>query len=675
MYRWSSLIAAVLASATVLSGQQTSQAPVFRSGTALVRVDVTVLDAAGKPVPGLTPDDFEITLDGRVQKVQTVDYQTTPTKRAVSATNERQGTNATPVSAARLVVVLVDDLSMAATRNRDLFHAASRFVAGLPDSDLVGFTTTSGTATVNPTRDHAAVVVGLRRGVGQLTDLRSLPPDVVVGLNEAVEIEAGNQGMFASVVGRDCLEGRTPTARDLESLCAHDVARKARLIASVTQRTTDMQMATYQAVINAMRPVAGEKALVILSDGLIMPGRGQRQVDIKAIEREAATAGVHVSVLYGEPELINMSVRAADEAQVRRADGQALGQGIENIAGATGGDFYRLVGQPDRFFGFVADAMSAVYHLGVEMPPTSAPGREFKLSARVRRAGVTVRANRVALQDVVTAPEPVDAQLQAVVTKGELKYGVPVAVGTVIRPGSTADDVALGVNVEVPAGVPGPLTVLFAAVDDKGNSRTGKHTLSAQPNGANYRLSFSVPMPSGSYRLRVGIADADGQVGGLDVPVVAQLTRVGPFRVSDILTAWIGPDKRPQFLSLGKIPFAASSLLMGIEVVPDIGGAPPSDVRVTWTILTESAQKVAEQTVPAAFAQNRLNAQTQVSVASLPAGTYELRATILVANQTAGVTSMTFRKGDKEVPCFMLSTHAKVLGLLLAVSDRDLHAR
>ena len=659
MYRFSTFVAAVLASATALSGQQTSQTPVFRSGTSLVRVDVTVLNEAGKPVPGLTPDDFEITLDGRVQKVQTVDYETTSTRRAVSATTERQATTATPAPASRLVVLLVDDLSMSATRNRDLFLAASRFVASLPDSDFVGFTTTSGAANVNPTRDHSAVEVGLRRAVGQLTDLRSLPPDVVVGMSEAVEIEEGNRTVFTRVVARDCLSGREPTARDLQSQCANEVERKARLIASQMRRTTDIQMASYQAVINAMRPIAGEKALVILSDGLIMPSRGQRQaVDLRTIEREAATAGVHVSVLYGEPDDI-MTARVADEAQVRRDDSQALGRGIEDIAGATGGDFYRLTGQPDRFFGFVTDAMSAVYHLGVELPPGSAPGREFKLSARVRRPGVTVRANRVALHEVAP-PVSVDAQLQAVVTKGELKYGVPVAVGTVIRPGNTAEDVALGVNVEVPAGVPGPLTVVFAAVDEKGTSRTGKQVLSAQTSGANHRLSFSIPLPSGLYRLRVGVADADGQVGGLDMPVAAQLNRIGTLRTSDILTAWTGTDGKPQFLSLGNVPASANGLLMGLELTPAVEAAPASGVRVTWTVLTESGQYIAEQTVVAAVAANRLNAQNQVSVASLPAGTYELRATVLVANQPAGVTSMTFRKADKQVCACELTRAAAI---------------
>ena len=652
MYRASALVAAVLVTASALSARQASQTPTFRSGTTLVRVDISVLDAAGNPVPGLTPDDFEITLDGRAQRVQTVDYQVTPTKRAVSATSERQATNATRVPDPRLVVMLVDDLSMPATGNRDLLHAASRFVANLPQADLVGLATTSGEATVNPTRDHLAVAAGLRHAVGRLTDLRSLPPDVVVGLTEAIEIAGGNQSAFISVVGRECLGGREATPRDLRSQCADNVERKARGITSVAQRTADMQMASYQAVINAMRPVAGEKALVILSEGLIMSARGQRTtVDITDIERDAAIAGVQVSILYPAPDLVSMTVRTPAEAAVLRDDGRALGQGIEDIAGATGGTFYRVVGQPDRFFGFVATAMSSVYHLGVEAPPGSAPGREFKLSARVKRSGVTVRANRLAMQDVTAAPVSVDAQLEAVATKGELKYGVPIAVGTVVRPGKTADEVALGVNIEVPASVPGPLRVVFAAVDDKGKSRTGRQTVSAQASGGNYRLSFSIPAPSGSYRLRVGIADADGQVGSLDVPVAAQLNRQGPFRTSDILAAWTGADGKPQFLSLGNVPPAATSLLMGLELEPAQDAAPPSDVRVTWAIITESGQTVAQQTVGAVLTGNRLNAQTQVSVSSLPAGAYELRATVLVANQAAGVTSVSFRKSDKQVAC------------------------
>jgi hypothetical protein len=545
--------------------------------------------------------------------------------------------------------MLVDDLSMSPTGNRDLVHAASRFVASLPPSDLVGLATTSGEASVNPTGDHQAVAARIRHTVGRLTDLRSLPPAVVVGLNEGMEIAGGNQATFSNVVSRECLSGRTPNARDMEGTCANEIERKARQMASLTQRATDMQMATYKAVINAMRPVAGEKALVILSDGLMMNARGQRPaVDIDDIERDAALSGVQVSILHPSADSVSMTARTPAEATVARDDGQAFKMGLENIAGATGGSFHRVIGQPDRFFGFVADAMSSVYHLGVEAPAGSAPGREFKLSARVKRSGVTVRANRLAMQEPTAPPISVEAQLNAVATKGELKYGVPLAVGTVIRPGPTADEIALGVNVEVPSGVSGPLSVVFAAVDERGKSRSGTHSLSGQAGGGSYRLSFSVPLATGSYRLRVGVADADGQVGSLDMPVAAQLNRFGPFRVGDIQTAWTGADGRPQFLSLGNVPSAATSLLAGLELALASAPPAPSGVSVTWAVVNEAGQTIGEQTVAATSAETRLSAQTRLSIAPLPPGTYELRATIRVANQAVGVTSTSFRKADKQ---------------------------
>lgn len=54
--------------------RQQQQPPIFRSGAELVRVDVTVLDRGGKPVPDLKMSDFVIFEDGVPQKIQTFQF-------------------------------------------------------------------------------------------------------------------------------------------------------------------------------------------------------------------------------------------------------------------------------------------------------------------------------------------------------------------------------------------------------------------------------------------------------------------------------------------------------------------------------------------------------------------------------------------------------------------------
>src|SRR5262245_30844034 len=52
-----------------------AQQPVFRSGAQLTIVDVTVTDKSGRPIEGLTENDFTITEDGVPQTISLVAYQ------------------------------------------------------------------------------------------------------------------------------------------------------------------------------------------------------------------------------------------------------------------------------------------------------------------------------------------------------------------------------------------------------------------------------------------------------------------------------------------------------------------------------------------------------------------------------------------------------------------------
>jgi len=199
-------------------------------------------------------------------------------------------------------------------------------------------------------------------------------------------------------------------------------------------------------------------------------------------------------------------------------------------------------------------------------------------------------------------------------------------------------------NLEVPASAPGPLTVMFGLVDTTGKLRTGQKAVEAPTNGGDYRVSLSLPAAPGNYRLRFGVADANGHVGSIDVPLRAQLARVGPFLVSDVMTSWSGADGKSQFLALEEVPAAATALQTFLELYAPPDAPLPSDVRVDWSLVGSAAEPAAEQSVVPVQAAERLTAVGQFALEHLAPGTYEVRAAVLVAGHAVGTVSTTMRK-------------------------------
>jgi VWFA-related protein len=642
------LVAAFAAGLAVLG--QTPQAPVFRGGTTLVRVDVSAVDRDGKPVPGLTADDFEVKLDGHVQPVRAVAYEelthASPAPGAATHGSQpvRETTNATPPVEPRLFVLMLDDLSIAPSRGKGMFFAATRFVDQLPLSDVVCFTLSSGTAGLNPTRNRPAVDAALRHTAGDFIDPRTIPPNVRVGISDALEIVSGVQSVLEQLIRDDCFGGRVVTQSErFQSPCAEDVSRKARAVGAIARQIAGRQITAYLNVINAMKDAPGLKELVVISDGLGVASHEQMTA-FQPVARAAAAAGVRLSVLSQDPDMIDLSSSAA----AYYADNRSLVFDLMTMTDLAGGTFYRVMGQPDRFFDAVAVATSAVYHLGVEAPVDSAPGRDFVLVARVKRSGVTVHANRVALVPAAAVVVPVEDQLKAAVTQGLPNYGVPVSVATIVRRGDTATAIDVGANVEVPAGAPGPLTVMFGLVDAAGQLRTGRRSVEAPADGGNYRVSLSLPVTPGTYRLRFAIADTTGHVGSIDAPVNAQLGHVGPFLTSDVMTSWSGTDGKSQFLALEEVPPTATSLRTFLELYAAPDAPMPADVRVQWTVIgSTTVQPVVEQSVVPVQTTDRSTAAGQFALNTLAPGTYEIRATVLVAGRAVGTVSTTFRKADK----------------------------
>jgi VWFA-related protein len=685
-------------------GQQPAR-PAFKSGVSLVTIDVTVLDRDGKPVPGLTVGDFQVKLNGRVRPVRALTYLEARTDAADSMPKPKGpvmpqlfpvapvAEAAAPVTEPRVFVILADDLSFSPLGGKALFLAAQHFIAGLPPADLVGFLTSSGTGAVNPTTDRAAISAALAKVVGEYNDPRAIhrggpsgakdtmnaSPDQSLGLSQALDIEHGDMTALKEAIARECFNGDRSifTTQSLEQIladsrCASDLQSQARRIAALTRQTTERQVGAFQSAITAMKPATGVKHLVLLTEGV---GVRFEVSSLTPVVRAAADASVQLSVMVDEPGLSMTDTGRRDAgagatpqadtgmSQRRREDNAMFVSGAHTLADMVGGAFYRVVGDPDPFFRRVAVATSGIYRLAVEPPADTAAGRDFALVATVRRQGLTVQANKRAVASVPaaaaaaspsmapasrSAPKPagsVDDRLRAAMNSGRAIDGLPIGLVSSIRRAADPAQVEIGVRIDIPSAAQGPLTAIFGVVDNAGKLRSGRRPIDTPPEGESYRLTFSVPVTPGAYRLRFAVADATGRVSAVDTPVRAELTALGPFTAGDLQTSWsdaAGIEPSPQF-PLDDLPPAATTVNASLDLYLTPGATPPRDplVKLTFGVAGEPG---IERIVAPVNDNGTFRADAQFPVERLAPGAYSLQAAVLVDGTLVGTKSATIKK-------------------------------
>lgn len=150
--------------------------PTFRTSVLRVGVSALVVDADGRPVRGLTDEDFEVLEDGRPQAITSFtafEYQAdalpvdhTPTPVGAHAIVAPASNAFTTES--RLFAVLIDDLHIDARRTERTRTIVRRLIDQLTPSDLlfVGLTST-GENTVSFTRDRRRAREIVDRVAGQ----------------------------------------------------------------------------------------------------------------------------------------------------------------------------------------------------------------------------------------------------------------------------------------------------------------------------------------------------------------------------------------------------------------------------------------------------------------------------------------------------------------------------
>jgi hypothetical protein len=588
---------------------------------------------------------------------------------------------------ARTFILLVDDLSFAPSRGKAMLNAAARFIDRVPPSDPVGFTTTSGIGAVNPTRERVAVRAALSNVMGQFNDPRGMrtsgpvggarlgASDSPLGITESIDIERGDDTLLRDVIVRECFAGDRNAFNGVSlaeiladsNPCPSDVRREARQVASLIRQNKGRQIAGITSVIAAMTGADGIRHLVLLSDGLPV----SREVnDLHPLVRRAAEAGVQLSVLMPDPDISvtddargeSMSALTQTDpgqSRRRREDDLLFVSGLQTMTDMLGGTFHRVIGAADPFFDRVLVASSAVYRLGVELPPGAKPGDVYDVSVSVKRPGVKARANRFSVAAAPAAttalppapaaaappaapasprrsPESIENALKSELGSKRVSSGVPIRIAAFLRRTAGAPDaVDINLGVVVSAAAPGPITGCLALMDQPGGFRTNCRTLES-PGPHGYAASYLLPLAAGDYRFRFAVMDAAGAIGSIELPVRGRLEPVGPFIASDVLTWFVDEGNTAQLFAVDRLPSGVDTLRASLELYP--GSAPIVEAPVVkWSLTPVGAESpLRELESPVVETAGIFRADAAFPAAGIPPGPYVLRAAVWLQGRAAG---------------------------------------
>ena len=625
---------------------QTQPQPVFRGGVDLVTLDVTVVDKDGKPVRGLKPEDFVVTLEKQPRPVRALDFLEFGSA-AGSTAEARQTTNqaaqAQPARrGGRVIVLLFDDLSYKPGPGKSLLVAAERMIGTFDVDDLIGITTTSGLGpTVNPTRDRTTLLAALhdKKMIGRNDD-NTAP--FYIAVDEAIDIDRGlPRETLGMVAARECPELSLPIEQ-----CTPMVEGAGRAYAQQVTHRTAMQLAAFQQLMGLLKSAPAPKVVIALSAGVAIGTELDLQRQLAPLGRAAAEGGVQFYALSELPDRVDASDRTPTRAAARVQEGNFLNSGAQTVAENAGGTAFLVVGQADRFFKRIEAETSGFYRLGVEAPVLTDKRRYLATKVSVKASGATVRVNREALLAAV-APEavPIADQLKTTLAQGGVAFGVPIALGTAERRDPNSNALQLGVNVQVPSSVQGPLIAMYGLVNEAGQiKQAGRRDVPVPNPGEDYQLAFPVPIETGKYRLRFVVADAKGNIGSVEHGVTAGLAHFGSFSVSDLFTMWAGADHQPRFLALERLPEGATTLGASLELYPDSANPPDVVVRFTLTAPGSETALIEREITPELVGTTR-QAIAELPVDDLQAGAYTIHATVVEAGSVTGSVTATIRKG------------------------------
>jgi len=403
--------------------------PTFQSGIDLVTVDAVVLDRDGRPVPGLTRQDFVVKEEGRPREIVSFEafdvgaLPEEPESPPVVASNEPRG-------AGRAFAIVLDDVRIAPGNVPAAKETGTRFIERfVREGDLVTVATSSGevwwSARIPEGREDLLAVLSRARGhhvevpvLDPMTDyeaywianhentpsLTPLTPGTSIALPGRATTSGGGSNPELLPPGsiKERVKQRWQRNQMCDPIyCDSLVRARASEIDSARQGRLKLTLGCVRRALEALAPVRGRKSLLLLSEGFLQDSGSDARA-VAAASREANTAVYFVDVrglvalpAYGTAADVGPPPDERERTSVAFEEATVESSGAAGLADDTGGFSVRNTNDLSAGVWRIA-AESRVFYLLGFYPAESkkAPGEWRKLHVEVNRPGLTVRARR-----------------------------------------------------------------------------------------------------------------------------------------------------------------------------------------------------------------------------------------------------------------------------------------
>jgi VWFA-related protein len=529
-------------------GDQDPPPPVFRAGVEIVRLDVRVVDADGRPIRTLTADEVQVFEEGERREVvffqRMVDpeapYLEAAARTIASEVSTNQGS-----PRGQLYVLIFDQRHITPGNEQRARQAAERFLrTRIRPGDRVAL---FGIPGPGPHLDFSSDVT---RALNELRSVRGAAEQFgrgslgVMRLHEAYQIFRGNDEMLTRVAARAAAQGNTgdifPTipgsemgtsfmaGGESDQMIRMLMREDARNIVLRADESSRQFLGIFTDIIRALQPIEGRKTVMLFSEGFYADSVSRE------LEQVAAAAAQSYSVIYSfdlnrrESDIRDETARGGEQFSEIQDRVAPLG----SLAAETSGSLIiDATPQMARALDALADQSQDYYVVGFAPGAEALRDRDRYRRVRVSvtrpgahvstRTGYAMRAERSpadrrrAINLALAAPFPQQA----------LKVEYTTYVLRAETPGMQR--VVMALTAELPvssADQPGVADVVFAvrSVTNGATVASGSDTIPLPPTNhqgrrtgtGQYRVHFEVP--PGEYLMRVVVREPGGMTGSAD---------------------------------------------------------------------------------------------------------------------------------------------------------------